>query len=242
MQTKVWAHRGASAYAPENTIEAFQLAVEQGADGIELDVHLSKDGYVVVAHDETLERVSDGTGRIVDHTLAQLQALTFNRTHPDFSRAKMPLLEQVLALIAPTDLTINIEIKSGIVLYEGIEQKTLDLVKAYHMQDRVIYSSFNHFSLMQLRALDPSVHIGLLYQAAMVDPHVYAMHLKADAIHPFYPSVLLGPGVVEGCQKAGVAIHPYTVDNPAHLVALGEKGIEAVITNVPDVARKALGR
>ena len=127
-------------------------------------------------------------------------------------------------------------------MYEGIEQKTLDLVKAYHMQDRVIYSSFNHFSLMQLRALDPSVHIGLLYQAAMVDPHVYAMHLKADAIHPFYPSVLLGPGVVEGCQKAGVAIHPYTVDNPAHLVALGEKGIEAVITNVPDVARKALSR
>lgn len=105
----IFAHRGASAYAPENTLEAFQLAVDQGAHGVELDVHLCRSGEIVVAHDETVDRVSDGTGRILDMTLQELKALHFNKTHPEFPDARIPTLEEVFQLLAPTGLEINIE-------------------------------------------------------------------------------------------------------------------------------------
>lgn len=90
MKTKVWAHRGASAYAPENTLEAFLLAAEHGADGVELDVQLTKDGEMVVVHDEEIDRVSDGSGFVKDYTLAELKALNFNKTHPEYQNVKNP--------------------------------------------------------------------------------------------------------------------------------------------------------
>ena len=95
MKTKVWAHRGASAYAPENTLEAFLLAAEQGADGVELDVQLTKDGEMVVVHDEEIDRVSDGSGFVKDYTLAELKNLNFNKTHPEYQNVKIPTLREV---------------------------------------------------------------------------------------------------------------------------------------------------
>ena len=94
MKTQVWAHRGASAYAPENTLEAFRLAAEMGADGVELDVQLSRDGELVVAHDETIDRVSNGTGYIKDYTLAQLKKLSFNRLFPSLRTPGFPRLRK----------------------------------------------------------------------------------------------------------------------------------------------------
>ena len=229
LKTAIWAHRGASGYAPENTMAAFALALQMGADGLELDVHLTRDGVVVVAHDETLERVSNGTGRFVDYTFAQLRALNFGNSE------KLPTLEEVYAMIKPTKLQINVEIKSGIVLYEGIEKKILGIAKAAGMNERVIYSSFNHYSLMTLRQICPSAKIGLLYQCALVDPWLYAQHIHADALHPFYPT-LASPGLVEGCKKANVALHPWTVNAPEHIKSVLALGVEAVITNYPDVA------
>ena len=102
MKTLIWAHRGASQYAPENTLISFEKAVEMGADGVELDVQLTSDGTVVVAHDESLERVSDGTGYIKDHTFAELRRLNFNRVHPEYERAQIPTLEEVYDLLKPT--------------------------------------------------------------------------------------------------------------------------------------------
>ena len=128
-QSKVFAHRGASQYAPENTLEAFRLAMEQGAEGIELDVHLSADGELVVIHDETLERTTNGTGLVKDHTLAQLQALRADNHMEGFEAARIPTLRQVLELVRPGDMQVNIELKTGILWYEGIEEKTLELVK-----------------------------------------------------------------------------------------------------------------
>lgn len=95
MKTKVWAHRGASAYAPENTLEAFLLAAEQGADGVELDVQLTKDGEMVVVHDEEIDRVSDGSGFVKDYTLAELKNLNFNKTHLEYQNVKIPTLATV---------------------------------------------------------------------------------------------------------------------------------------------------
>ena len=122
MKTQVWAHRGASAYAPENTLEAFRLA-----DGVELDVQLSRDGELVVAHDETIDRVSNGTGYIKDYTLAQLKKLSFNRLFPKFKDARIPTLKEVYELLKPAGLTVNVELKTGIILYPEIEEKVLAL-------------------------------------------------------------------------------------------------------------------
>lgn len=239
MSTEIWAHRGSRTQAPENTLEAFSLAVSQEADGIELDVHLTMDGEIVVAHDETVDRVSDGKGLIASMTLQQLKKLDFSRGFPSFSPARIPTLREVYDLIKPTGLVVNVEIKSGIVLYEGIEAKLLTLANEMGMKDRIIYSSFNHFSLLVLRQIDPAVQIGLLYNSALIDPHIYASRLKANAIHPFYPT-LMGPGVIEGCKASGIRIHPWTVNDPVMMRRLITAGVDALITDVPDTARMIL--
>lgn len=138
MKTQIWAHRGASAYAPENTLEAFRLAAEMGADGVELDVQLSRDGELVVAHDETIDRVSNGTGYIKDYTLAQLKELSFNRLFPAFKEARIPTLLEVYELLKPAGLTVNVELKTGIILYPEIEEKVLALTASMGMEDRQV--------------------------------------------------------------------------------------------------------
>ena len=109
----IWGHRGASAYAPENTLFAFQKAVEQKADGVELDIQLTKDGHIVVIHDEWIDRTSDGKGWVKDMTLAELRRFNYNRTHPEYEHADIPTMEEVLDLLKPTDLTIDIELKTA---------------------------------------------------------------------------------------------------------------------------------
>lgn len=237
MKTLIWGHRGSRFAAPENTLESFSLAIAQKADGIELDVHLSADGEIVVTHDETLERCSNGAGRVISKTLAELKTLDFSKPVPSFSPVRIPTLREVYDLMRPTGLTINVEVKSGLVVYPGIERKLIELAREMNMEDRLLYSSFNHYSLMLLREIDPAVRIGLLYQEALIDPFLYAQHIKANAIHPMYPTLAV-PGVIEGCKKAGVAIHPWTVNDPQAIRRLVQAGVDAVITDIPDQARK----
>ena len=143
-KTKVWAHRGASGYRPENTMEAFELAIKQGADGIELDVHTSADGELIVMHDETVDRVTDKTGLIKDMTLAQLKELKVSTDVEPNGIYRVPTLVEVLDLMRTTDMMVNIELKNSICFYPGMEEKILKLVKEMHMEDQLIYSSFNH--------------------------------------------------------------------------------------------------
>ena len=170
MNTRIFAHRGASGYAPENTLEAFDLAVRQGAHGVELDVHLCRSGELVVAHDETVDRVSDGSGTLRSLSLKELKALRFNRTHPEYTDARLPLLSEVFQLLRPTGLCINIELKNSVVDYPLLEQKVLDAAAREFDLNRVIFSSFNHYSMLRMKKLAPSVPCGLLYEAALVRP------------------------------------------------------------------------
>lgn len=233
MKTLIWAHRGASGYAPENTMEAFRLANKQCADGIELDIHLTKDGYIVVAHDDTIDRCSNGSGRIIDKTLEELLSYDFSNHLPEYRNIKIPTLEEVLCFVKETKMSVNIEIKSG----EGIEKKAVELVSKLGMKNRVIFSSFNHYSLMLVKNIDASIPIGLLYGEAMVDPHVYAAHLKAEAIHPHYMTLAV-PGTIAGCKANGVKINSWTVNTSEHIEWMFKEGINAVITNYPDIAYK----
>jgi len=232
----IYAHRGASIFHPENTLEAFSLAVEQGVDGIELDVHLSKDGEIVVAHDERLERVSNGKGYINDRTLDELKSLNFNNSFFGGRAYRIPLLSEVFSLLKPTNITVNIELKTTERLYPELPKKLLDLAEKNAMKDRIIYSSFNHYSLKQIKSLDPGAKIGLLYESGIVDPWVYAKYLNADAINPHYYIIKVLPEIVERCHEQGVMVNVWTVDDPQVIKLLLKNGVDGIITNRPDIA------
>ncbi len=242
MATKIWAHRGASAYAPENTIPAFKMALEMGVDGIELDVHESSDGKLMVIHDETLDRTSNGKGRVVDMTCQELKKLDFSNGNEKFKNARIPMLREVYGLVKNTNITINVEVKSDIVIYYGIWNKLIELEREMGMQGRIVYSSFNHYVLMKLREVDPSCKIGLLYSNGLVDPWVYANHLKAEAIHPHYLVALKAEGLISGCRKAGIDVNAWTVNDKDAMRELIDANINAIITNYPDVALELLGK
>ncbi|WP_294527344.1 glycerophosphodiester phosphodiesterase [uncultured Allofournierella sp.] len=234
-QSKVFAHRGASQYAPENTLEAFRLAMEQGAEGIELDVHLSADGELVVIHDETLERTTNGTGLVKDHTLAQLQALRADNHMEGFEAAHIPTLRQVLELVRPGNMQVNIELKTGILWYEGIEEKTLELVKELGMQDRVVYSSFNHYSIEEVRRLDPTAETAYLFSDVIFEVEKYAARRGVKGLHPALWHVKMADFLTDYLQS-GLAVRVWTVNRPEDMRLLMERGVDAVITNDPALA------
>ena len=140
----VLAHRGASGHAPENTLEAFRLAMEMGADGFELDVHVSKDGELIVIHDENVKRTTNGEGLIKDMTLAEIKALDACKGMEAYRGAKIPTLREVYELIRDTDHIVNVEIKTDDIFYPQIEEKCLALEAEMGMKGRIVYSSFNH--------------------------------------------------------------------------------------------------
>jgi len=230
------AHRGASTCHPENTLEAFSAAIEQGADGIELDVHLSKDGQIVVAHDAQLERVSNGTGYINDHTLAELKSLDIGWFPLEGDVYRMPTLSEVFSLVKPSGLFVNVELKTTERLYPDLPAKLLALAGEYSMGERVIYSSFNHYSLKHIKTLDPKARIGLLYELGIVDPWVYANYVGADAIHPHYFVIAALPETVEKCHEHGVQVNVWTVDEPDAVKLMLKCAVDGIITNKPDTA------
>ena len=236
MRTRIYAHRGASGYAPENTLEAFDLASRIGADGVELDVHLCRSGEIVVAHDETVDRVADGTGMIRSLSLSELKAMRFNRLHPEYAESRIPLLSEVFDLLLPTSLSVNIELKNSIVDYPDLERKVLELTAKEFDVKRVLFSSFNHHSMLRMKQLAPSVPCGLLYEAALVDPWEYAKKLGMDAIHPHYSEVLLTPGECPAAHASGIMVNTWTVNSQEAMEAVLQKGADILITNFPDQA------
>ncbi len=139
-------HRGASGYAPENTLEAFRLAMDMGADGFELDVHLSKDGELIVMHDERVDRTTDGSGLIQSFTLKELKALDASNGMAKYKGAKVPTLGELYDLIRDTRHVVNVEIKTDQIVYPDIAEKVLKLEQEKGMEGRILYSSFNHYT------------------------------------------------------------------------------------------------
>ena len=236
--TAVWAHRGASRMAPENTLEAFALAQRLGADGIELDVQLSCDGHLVVIHDDTIDRTSNGSGAVADLTLAELRAFSYDAGMDGFSDVRLPELVDVFELLIDTDMVINVELKADV---PGMGPQIDALVEEFGLTQRVIYSSFNHYALRDLLDAGTRVRIGLLVAEALIDPWVYAKDLGAAALHPFWMTVMK-PGYVEACHHAGIAVNTWTVNNEDVLRGLGMLGVDAVITDDPELALRAVGR
>lgn len=240
MAQHIMAHRGASGYAPENTLEAFELAVKMGAYGVELDVHLTKDGELVVAHDETVDRVSDGSGRIADMTLKELKALHFNKTFPEYTDARIPTLGEVFDLLGPAGLYINAELKNSLIDYPGLERKTVELAAKKGILDRILFSSFNHYSMLRVKDIDRSLYCGLLYEATLVEPWKYARALNMDALHPHFSEVLVPGGECGKAHEYGLQVNPWTVNSEDDIRSVIEAGADHIISNYPDRALKIL--
>ena len=238
--TKIWGHRGASGYYPENTLPSFQAAADMKADGIELDIHLTKDGEIVVCHDEMLDRTSNATGLLCERTLAELKELDFSYTFKDMGPVQIPTMKEVFELIRPTDLIINIELKTGCLDYPGIEEKILQLTEEMGMEDRVIYSSFNHYSIMKLKKLCPSARTAFLFGDGMIDMPLYCAEHHVDAIHPVYFD-LRYPDFMKQCRENGLDVNVWYADTKDFVQTCAKMGVDTVITNYPDKAREWIG-
>ena len=237
---RIFAHRGASAYAPENTLEAFELAVKMGADGVELDVHMTKDGELVVAHDEEISRVADGLGLIHNMTTSELKKHRFNRTHPEFRDATIPTLREVYELLKPTGLHINTELKTSRIRYEHMEEKCVKLADELGMSGRVLYSSFNLASLKLLKHIDPNVKVGLLRtpigklnDRKLIDPWDLAHLLGIDAIHPHFSELLLYNEAGKA-HDIGMQVNVWTVNDEADMRKCLDAGADMLIGDYPD--------
>ncbi|MHA7967356.1 glycerophosphodiester phosphodiesterase [Paenibacillus sp. CAU 1782] len=237
---KIWGHRGAYSSAPENTLTAFQLAAQMGAEGVELDIQLTKDGEIVVIHDETIDRTSNGQGWVKDFTLSEIKKLNFNksgRTEPLFM--EVPTLAEVLELLNPTELSINIELKTGVIYYDGIESIALKLVEKYGMCDRVIWSSFNHYSIQNIKRLEPSSKTALLCGGGILVTGEQCEKVGAEALHPSI-HMLRYPPLVDDCRKRGILMRPWTVTEIEDLMLARDLGVDAVMVNRIDWAKDAL--
>lgn len=229
----VYAHRGASGYAPENTMAAFKMAVDMGSDGIECDVQMTRDGRLIICHDETLDRTTNGKGLIKDMDYEAIRKLDAGSWFDSrFSGERIPQLSELLELVKLSGLLLNIEIKSGIVQYPGIEQKVIEQVEAYGLKERVIISSFNHYAVKKCREIDPCIKTGALYMEGIFEPWNYLRTIGCECAHPFYMALV--PEIAGELKARGYIINVFTVNDAKAALELVKAGADGIITNYPD--------
>lgn len=233
--TTVFAHRGFSGKYPENTMLAFQQAATTGCAGIELDVQLTKDGEVIIMHDESIDRTTNGHGLVRDYTLAELKKFTANYTYGDSCPPQtIPTLREYFEFIRTTNLITNIELKTGVFEYEGIEEKVTALVAEYGLKDKIYYSSFNHYSIQRIQKLDPDAFCGLLIDCWIVDIGEYAKKLGAQSVNACSP--YLSESIVQELHDVGVQSMAWTPNSREMLTWLTKNKTDVLITNFPDLA------
>ena len=238
MKTYVWAHRGACGYFPENTIPSFQGAVDMKADGIELDVHMSFDGQIVVSHDDNLKRCGGGD--------ISIQAVSYDeiRKHPvpakykeEYPDVVCPLLSDVLEFMRPHNMIINVEIKPGW-KFDYI-QKLVALTHDMNMQELVMYSSFDHTALHSVRCIDKKCRLGALHGGVIPEVARYASLLGFTELHPHMKNCYLD-GYMEQAEKYGLNVNPYAVGYKEDIEKLSRMGCHALILDRPDNALAVL--
>ncbi|MCL2482446.1 MAG: glycerophosphodiester phosphodiesterase [Propionibacteriaceae bacterium] len=234
--TKIFAHRGASGYAPENTLAAFNLAREQGADGIELDIQMTKDDELVVIHDETVDRTTGSTGLVRDLTLDQIKALNASAGSHTYPDEKIPTLDEVFDLLADSQTLINIEIKDSLVPYPGIAEKVLEKIDKRNWEYRINLSSFNHITLAHIRQIGSLVYTGVLFQDILYEPWNYAHQLWATALHPHFRYVDAVPEFIDEAHNSLLEINVWTVDEVDDMDRMLALGVDGLVTNYPDRA------
>jgi glycerophosphoryl diester phosphodiesterase len=220
---------------------AFKKAAEAHTDEIELDVHLSKDGKVVVIHDDTVERVTGKPGNVRDLSFEELRSLDASALYRGkFGFNPIPSLEEYFSWVKDTDITTNIELKNGEVYDEGLEEKTIDLIKKFSLEDRVMFSSFSHPSLLLCKKIAPSIPCGFLVGHKMYNAGYYTKSNNVEYYHPHFG--VLDDEAVQNFKQYGIGLNVWTVNDMAGLLQLEAWGCRGVITNYPDVCKVWLSR
>jgi glycerophosphoryl diester phosphodiesterase len=233
-------HRGAMGYAPENTIVSFQKAIELGVDAVELDVHLTRDGGVVVLHDPVLERTTSGRGLVRDHTLAEICDLDAGAHFgSEFAGQQVPALDEVLAW-ARGRCVVDIEIKGDPAPYPGIEERVVALVRSNDMVDQAIVISFEHPTARRVKALAPEIAAGVLYRCRPVDAVAMARAAGVEALLPHWSDCRAED--VARAHDAGLSVHAWATSEPAEIRALLTMGVDSICSNHPDRVFEEIGR
>lgn len=241
-ETKIICHRGANKYAPQNTMPAFRKATDLGSDGFETDVHITKDGTIVLCHNYTIDETSSGKGNISDMVLSQLKSYDFGSYFSrKFQGTEIPTIDEFLDYVAKTDIEVlNIEIKSPKGKQTAIVRKTIRAVKEHDLMDRLLISSFDPKLLVEAKQIDKNCKTGFLYApnrfitATMAwRPVEFALSIGADALHPQF--IFVNENYIKKAHAAGIMVNPWTVDSPIIIDNLLRWGADGIITNLPDV-------
>lgn len=235
---KIFAHRGFSGKYPENTMLAFQEAASIHADGIELDVHLTKDSKLVIIHDEALLRTSGKPGLVSDYTLEEITRISAGKTFDDkHGFTPIPSFEEYCDFIRHTDLVTNVEIKTNLYYYAQIEEKVVETLKRHHLLDQVIISSFNWLSIVRMKSIMPAMKCGLLQEGHLLqNPGLLARTMGIECYHP--DMRLTNDAIVADCKAFGVGINAWTINTEEALQKAKAWDFESAITNFPDLGLK----
>lgn len=236
----VFAHRGASLDAPENTLAAFRLGMTQGADGIELDVRLTADSELIVFHDDNLDRTTDGTGPVAAHTLWEIQQFDAGGWKGSrYAGEGIPTLDDVFEALP--GVLVNVELKSRSIQADGLEEKVLACILRHNASGRVLISSFHPLALARMRALDPALPLAMVLGPDLSLPlrRAWLRHLAHPAaLHPHHTMVT--PRHMAWAHAHGLRVNAWTVDDPATMRRLIALGVQGIFTNVPGVLRDVI--
>lgn len=233
-----YAHRGASAVAPENTMPAFIEALNQGADAIECDIQITKDGVPVVIHDDFLHRTTNGFGMVHELSFKEIKKLDAGSWfHKKYAGVTIPSFAEVLEWLKTNQLGINIELKAASDERSKLEEKVIDLLHQYKMKDRSIISSYDLRVLQKLRKLDSKIETAYIY-FFLSEPWKYAEAVGAGALHVFFP--LLNEETIQRAKERHIQVIPYTVDEWSDISRIIRMDISGIITNYPNRVRKYL--
>ncbi len=233
---RVFAHRGFSGKYPENTMLAFQKAWETGCDGIELDVQFSLDGEIMIMHDETLDRTTNGHGDLRAHTYKELRSLDACGKFPGkFGICQIPSLAEYLEWVRDTDLITNIELKNSVYDYPGLEEKVLELIDRYDLEDRILFSSFSPTSVLRCKALVPHIPAGFLYEEPVAQIGAYAALHGVEYYHP--GKEILTREEVRDCHAHGVGVNVWTINKSSDMERMKAWEVDGIFTNYPDRAQ-----
>lgn len=231
-------HRGSSGLAPENTLAAMKLAIKQGCQGIETDLQLTKDGEVIVFHDWSVERTTNGTGEIKDLTLEELLTLDAGSWFSkEFKNEKILTLKSLLNII-PNNLLLNLEIKSRSWDNRGIEEKVVNILEENRSLENIVISSFNHKSLERVQKLNPNIKLGLLFEGQMVNlvELLKISKLNIYSLHPNHHYV--DKEFIEEAHGHNYKVYSWTVNDIKSANRLKNAGIDGIITNFPRLFRQ----
>lgn len=238
----VFAHRGASAHAPENTIAAFELAVNQGADAIELDVKLTADGKAVVIHDQTVDRTTNGSGKVNTLTLESLKKLDARYHFTNFDGTTIPTLDEVFESVGKRTF-INVELTNYSSTRDNLVLVVAVIVKRHEMQERVLFSSFTPANLHRMKTILPEVPVALLATSGLLGAAARStlfVRLSPDIIHPYLTDVT--QKLMENERKRGRRVHVWTVNEEKDILRLRSLDVDGIFTDDPVNSLRILER